>query len=583
MTAKERIPLETLKRYWPFLLLCVVGALLYGQTLNAPFYLDDDFVIAQNPLVRDIPLALENVLARRGLSILTFAVNYRLGGFVLAGYHLVNIVIHLLAACLVLLLLRRVFPGQGWLALFGALIFVAHPLQTQSVTYLVQRMTSLSALLFLLALYLFVRARECLAGGSGFRELRHILFYGGALLSGGLSILAKENAVVLPLALVLFSRLAHRNAECRWRPLLVYVAPFAVLPVVATIAYGVVLLAGGDGVNSMGYSRLLRSMEGNTPLHYLATQCSVLWVYIRMLFLPYGQALDHGYPVSRDLLTLKSVAGFAGLSILGVLACLLRHRQPVIACGIAWFFLTMAVESSLIPLDPLFEHRLYLPMFGFSMVVAALVGLLSHSSLRTAVAVMVVLSFAALTWQRNALWNNPIALYEQNLEVSPENERVYFNLGQEYIKSGRAEEGEYLLRRCISLNPSLQLGYRALMELYIEQNRLEDLVGMLHYAIDHVTPKGSFYNDLAFAYSKMGDFDSAIEMLHRAIAENPDVAEPYFNLAQMLMFKGDLAEVEVNLRKALAIDGNHVQARSMMNRLQSGKRPNSGSSTNGRP
>jgi tetratricopeptide (TPR) repeat protein len=127
----------------------------------------------------------------------------------------------------------------------------------------------------------------------------------------------------------------------------------------------------------------------------------------------------------------------------------------------------------------------------------------------------------------------------------------------------------------------------ALKELYLEQNRLDDLIGMLHYAIDHVTPKGSFYNDLAFAYGKRGDFDSAIEMLHRAIAENPDVAEPYFNLAQMLMFRGDLAGVQANLNKALAIDGNHAQARSMLDQIQSGEglipeaRPGSGAS--GRP
>jgi protein O-mannosyl-transferase len=556
-----------MKRSLPFLLLGLLGLLLYGHTLHVPFYLDDFTNIAQNPVVKDLGLALKGGLAHRGLSILTFALNYRLGGDDLTGYHLLNIAIHLAAASVVLLLLRRVFPGRPWLVLCGALIFLAHPLQTQGVTYLVQRMTSLSALFFLLALYFFVRGRERLATHGVFRERQHLAWYVAALVAEGLSILAKENAVVLPLALLLFVRLFLPGTDRRWRPLLMYTAPFLVLPLLAVVVYVVLPLASGAGLNLAPSGGWLLSMEGNSPLHYLATQCSVLWIYIRMLFLPYGQALDHAYPVSKELLTLKSVTGLTGLLGLFVLAWRLLPRQPAIAGGILWFFLTLALESSLIPLDPLFEHRLYLPMFGFALLVPALLALLPRPGLRVGAAVAFLLVLAVLTWQRNALWNDPFAFNKNDLRVAPENERAMINLGEEYRANGSMAEAERLYLRSLEVNPRLATGYIALKELYLAQGRNDELIAMLRYAIGQVPANASLYNELAFVYSTKGDIATAISLLGRAVEIDPAAAVSYFNLAQMYAVAGDDEQVEINLRKTLSIDKNNAEARDALDRL----------------
>lgn len=186
----------------PVLAILGVVALLYGHTLHAPWYLDDQSAINDNPLVVNLGLAWRQLMALRGVAILSFALNHALSGWSLAGFHLVNILIHAACGGLVLLLLRRVFPEAPYFPLLGALLFVAHPLQTEAVTYIVQRMTSLSALFFLLSLYLFVRSRELLASGS------------------------KENSVVLPLALLLFV-VAFLPGERLRRPLLLALTPFA--------------------------------------------------------------------------------------------------------------------------------------------------------------------------------------------------------------------------------------------------------------------------------------------------------------------------------------------------------------------
>lgn len=559
-----------MKRSTPFLLLGVVALLLYGHTLQVPLYLDDVFNIAQNPVVLDLGLALKGVFARRGVTILTFALNYSLGGQNILGYHLVNISIHLATATVVLLLLRRVFPQRLWLALVGALVFLSHPLQTQGVTYLVQRMTSLSAFFFLLALYLFVRGRELLASGGIFNERRHLIWYVGALIAGGLSILSKEHAVVLPLALLLYVRifLPDTESERPWRPLLTYTAPFFALPLLAVVVYLLLPIATGSGMKTLGSSGLLNNIQGNSPLHYLVTQFKVLWIYIRMLFLPYGQALDHAYPVSQQLLTLKSVAGLFGLLGLIGLAWRLLPRQPAIACGIFWFFLTLAIESSLIPLDPLFEHRLYLPMFGFAMLLPALLALLPRLEVQVGAAVAILLVLGVMTWQRNALWNDPIAFYADNLRVAPHNERVMFNLGEAYRGIGQFEEAERLLAMSIERNPRVDLSYMALKEIYTVKNRTEDMIDMLHYAVEHLPDNAKLYNDLAFAYAKKGEIDTAISFLKQAIAIDPDAATSYYNLAQMHAFSGNMEEVEINLRKTLSIDKNHADARAMLEDLQ---------------
>ena len=558
-----------MKRFDPFLLLCAAAIVLYGHTLHVPLYLDDVFNIAQNPPVLDLGLALKGIFARRGLSILTFALNYRLGGEDLLGYHLVNIGIHLATSVVVLLLLRRVFPLRPWMALFGALVFLSHPLQTQGVTYLVQRMTSLSAFFFLLALYLFVRAREILANGGNFKDRRQLFCYVGALVAGGLAILSKENAVVLPLALLLFVRFFSPDAEPerRWRPILTYTAPFFVLPLLAGVIYFLLPIASGADLKSVGTSGLLSNLQGNSPLYYLVTQFKVLWIYIRMLFLPYGLALDHAYPVSRQLLTMEALAGFLGLLGLIVLAWRWLPRQPAIACGILWFFLTLAIESSIIPLDPLFEHRLYLPMFGFAMVLPALLNLLPRTGLQVGFAVALLLVLGVMTWQRNALWNDPIALYTDNLRVAPHNERVMFNLGETYRGIGRLSEAEGLLAASIERNPRVELSYMALKAIYTTQNRTDDMIDMLHYAVEHLPDNATLHNELAFAYAKKGDIATAISFLKQAIAIDPAAVESYFNLAQMYALSGDRKQVEASLRKVLSIDKKHVEARKMLDDL----------------
>ena len=549
-------------------LLALVTLILYGHTLHVPWYMDDISAIVENPLVRDLSAAWRGVWQSRGLVTLTFALNYRYGALDPASYHLLNIMIHFGCGSLAFLLLRRVFKDQpGW-ALCGALIFIAHPLQTQAITYTVQRMASLSALFFLLALYLFVRSHELLKTGVPFRSAVHLRCYAGALLSGALSLLCKENAAVLPLALLLFVRF-FVTPQPQWRALLYATAPFALLPLMVALYQFLPLFTGATSLNEVATLTQLASLQGNSPLTYLVTEFSVLWIYLRLLVLPYGQALNHDYPIVRELLTWQNGFALLGLLALVYVAWQQRQRRPALAFGICWFFLTLAVESSIIPLDPLFEHRLYLPIFGFSVMVVDSLRRLPWPQVARIGAGLILLVLAILTWQRNELWNHPIAFYQDNLRIAPRSERANNGLGTSYYAAGRLREAEIAFRKTLEINPKYYYNYRNLPLLYNKLGRFDETIALLKQGITYFPEDVSMYNNLAILYDHLATTSQSADQNAQAVryfeaamkidARNSQLTG---NLARHYKRLGQLAEAEKFYRQALAINPRDEQCRA---------------------
>lgn len=573
-----------------WLAIFMLGALIYGHTLQAPWYLDDIQGVVENRSVQQLSTAAAGLLADRGPATLTFALNYHLGGAEVTGYHLVNIAIHLLAAALVFLILKRVIPGRSRLALAGALVFVAHPLQTQAVTYLVQRTTSLAALFFFLALYLYILARETATEP----DRRQWFFYGGALLCGALAVLTKPNTAVLPLALILFHRYFLPTDEIRaWPRLLLYVAPFALVPAWSGLTAVLLPVLSGAGMTHVEALPDLIHLRHNSPLNYLATQFSVIWIYLRLLFFPLGQALEYDLPIVQTIFAWRNAPGLLGIILLLAGAFWLRQRQPLISAGILWFFLGLAVESSIIPLDPVFEHRLYLPMFGFALVVmAGLQRLPTRTALVAATLLVAVL--AVLTWQRNALWADPLAFYQDNVRRAPQSERANLDLANLYRIQGRLDEAERYYRRTLAINPDYVLVHINLALLYnarrdypaaeaillegIRRNpyhfRLYNNLGVIYNFLGRFA-EAAFYLEkgaalesdnatlhfnLGVAYERLGRLNAAIDHYRRAIMLDPADPQPHFTLGGALHQQGAVQEALQAFMAAARLDPNHAHA-----------------------
>jgi protein O-mannosyl-transferase len=367
-------------------LIAAVAGAVYSNTLHVPFVFDDKMNIVDNPFVLIKVLSWERLWqlvtnpfegSLRLFAYLTFALNYYFGDLDPFGFHLVNLFVHIAAGCLVytLVLLTLNLPSlrerYGAIsfkaALFTGLLFVAHPVQTQAVTYIVQRMASMAALFYLLAMVLYVKGRQ--APGRG-----RFAWYAGVFVAWVLGLLSKENVAILPLFIVLYEyyfiqdmKLTPERSRAVW------------------ILLGVVALAAVAGVALFGKKYFIELVEGYKIRDFtlgerLLTQSRVVLYYLSLLVFPHPSRLnlDYDFPVSHSLIdpptTLIALLAIAALLALSVWKA---KEYRLLSFSILWYFGNLAIESSIFPLEMVYEHRLYLPSVGPFLLfsVALIVGL----------------------------------------------------------------------------------------------------------------------------------------------------------------------------------------------------------------
>ncbi len=496
------------------LLIALAGVACYANALHVPFVYDDATSIVDNAAIGSWSQGRSESSARR-VAYLTFKLNYRLGGLDPFGYHVVNVLIHVLAGfavyALARALLRLAARGRAeperltpeWPALAGALLFVVHPIQTQAVTYVVQRMASLAGLFYVAALAAYAWARQ----GDGRRRW---LAYAGAVGCAALATFTKENAFTLPFAVALLE-LSFGAGSFRRRS--AAVAPFvALLPAIPLIA----LRAAGSvsGVRAAGVGEPVLSR-----LDYLATQTRVVVTYLRMLVLPVGQSIEHDPPVARGFgspTVLGASVLLAALAVAGV--ALLGRRRPaglrVAGFGILLFFLALSVESSVIPIvDVMFEHRLYLPIAGAALAVAGIVHAAVERRARAARAVAVIVTAVAValavaTVLRNEIWNDPVSLWRGAVRTSPNKVRVHLALGNALLEAGDLGGAVAAWQRAAEIQPTYSLAW----------------------------------NQLGNVARLQGDRALAEERYRRALAGVPRNPEALYNLALVLEATGRAGE-----------------------------------------
>ena len=541
--------------------LCAVGGAAYANTFQAPFVLDDWNNILDNPFIRwtqldfeSVRFTVSNAPLARPVAYLTFALNHWLGGYEVAGYHAVNLAIHLANAWLVYALARitlrrlphlspQASPAPAapavWLALAAALVFVAHPLQTQSVTYIVQRMNLLCALFYLSALLAFIRGRLAASGP------RAAGWYALALLAGALALGSKENAATLPLAAWLYDWFFLRDLR-RGRG-----AELALLLIVALFA-GLFVGRGGTGL-------LDHSARAFTLWERLLTQPRVVMLYVSLIALPLPGRLNlaHDVAFSRGLLDpATTLASLAAIAALLVLAVRVAKRRRLASFAILWFFLHLAIESTIFPIELVFEHRTYLPLVGVCLWLA--VPLSRAASLRPRLAVgaaaAVVAALSIATFVRNATWGSEIGLWSDAAAKSPELMRAHTNLGVALWRAGRHEEALAAYDRALSIAPdSAELHYDRVFSLRAlgrNQEAESELDLVLHLAPEHA---GAHHLKGEEALRR-GDLGTAIVHLRNALTANNRVAATHHLLGVALLARGEIDEAAPSLQAAARLD-----------------------------
>jgi tetratricopeptide (TPR) repeat protein len=301
--------------------------------------------------------------------------------------------------------------------------------------------------------------------------------------------------------------------------------------------------------------------------------------YIRLLFLPINQNLDYDYPLYHSFFEPPVFFSFlflAALCCLGVYVLYRSRKQggegnysfKLMGWGILWFFITLSVESSIIPIkDVIFEHRLYLPSAGFIMALMGAIALaVQNVKSRRAVniiaagIIVILLVSGGATYARNSVWQNNIVLWEDVTKKSPFKVRPHINLGIAYDKAGRIDDAirEYL--RALQIQPDAELHYN-LATAYDKKGLFDDAVREYLKAIQMRPDFAEAHNNLGSLYGRQGRTEDAMNGFLTAIQINPDHANAHNNLGILYGMQGRIKDAIREFQTVLSLDPNHAGAR----------------------
>lgn len=441
---------------------------LYSNTLGHDFLFDDLPLILQDPAVTS--LDWYGVLfggGYRPVRTVTYLFNYSLGGTDPWGYHLFNIILHGLNAGLVFLLIKNL--SGNWAALFGSLIFAAHPVQTAAVAYVSGRKDLLATFFILAGLLLYFRWER--------RKTKSYLFPILMTVSFFLAVFSKEVAIVAPVLLLLIGWVRRR--EKGESPNLDSLLRILRLRAGVLIAAALVAISGAIWTVAVQHASRMQGYWGGTFETNLGTSFKLFAHYFSLVFYPHPLLADYSgdvFAVSTGLLEGETLLALSFTLLYIVGAIYLYRRIPVIGLGLLWFFVALLPVLQLIPFHELAaDHFLYLPLAGIAISFGRLAfSLWEQPKLRPVLGSVLVIFlsvFSVLTWNRNQDWQSRQTLWEATLEQAPNSARANADLGELYWSQGRVEEGIRLTERSIELNPSDPTGWNNLGTIYFRQSQ----------------------------------------------------------------------------------------------------------------
>ncbi|MFQ5353930.1 MAG: tetratricopeptide repeat protein, partial [Thermodesulfobacteriota bacterium] len=585
---------KTIKNLAPFapLALAVLVVLIYSNVIGAPFIFDDLKYILENDFLRDLS-NFWDLSGTRYVVFLSFALNYAAGGLSPAGYHIVNIAVHAINSILVFLLVRALFEtpscengaggaahgkaaevrGPAFLAaVTTALIFAAHPLETEAVAYVSQRFASLVALFYLLSLFCYIRARLLLLAR---KTASGVVLFVLTFIWGLIAQKSKETAFTLPAVILLAEFLFFQRGRLSLKeggyPALPFLALFAVIPL--ELFYRTAAGAGGIA----GKLRLLQLEELATLSRsdYLFTQFRVLVTYLRLLFFPLGQRGDYDYTLYHSFFALPVLLSFIFLLLIFAAAAYLsvvfarrgRAFGLMAGFGVLWFFITISVESSIVPIkDVIFEHRVYLPSMGVFLCMASLYFSLAERGARKGRVgrghaggvltgpLVIVLILSILTYSRNRVWTSDMLFWSDVVSKSPQGARGYNNLGNVYYNMGSAGEAVKYYKKAISLKKDYHEAYNNLGTAYLAMNRGELALGLFKRALEIRPDYVDAAANKALALVTLNRPDEALGAARAALELRPDFAGARAALGMALVDRGEVNAGIRHLQEAVRLE-----------------------------
>jgi len=479
------------------LLLLVVVVATFSNSLSNVFQFDDGISFISSASTVS-PFAIKQIFAGgsgRPIGFYSFILGDLAHGDWLPGFHIINIGLHAIASIGVFLLTERLISltefrkkfskEQLWfIPLAASLLFAVHPLQTQPVNYIIQRVTILAGLFYIYSTYFFIRVNQS-------KSKVQKLLWGSLLVFSSLAaFLSKENTFSLPAALVSVYLLFFWKKISIKEFIQEKTSLFLVFLGVLASGIWLVILKWPTIVFHTTNQRTPIG-EYLTPTNYLMTQAVVITQYFRLTLLPINLSLDHYVPLVHSVLEPRFIIGFVLIAALLKLAHSVRKTQPLISFAIMWIFIALSVESSFMPIkDVMFEHRMYLPLVGVSLLFGLgmstlFVRIKNGLTLRLILLSAIIGALSFISYQRNIVWSSEVLMWQDVVNKYPQLPRAHFNLGLKLAEQeGKVPEAFVQFQHAIDLYPDHSKAHNAIGYLYLLSKDYEDSLFHLGLAVE---------------------------------------------------------------------------------------------------
>ncbi len=609
--------------YTPFvhiLLILMLSVVAYSNTFYSSFHFDDNRNIVKNQTIRKLEVFIEpskamdfseySAFKSRYIGYLTFAINYKIHGLNVTGYHIFNISIHIINALLVywLILLSFKTPyflgirpssrslsnppsppfskggmggfereeqGKILIALFSALLFAVHPIQTQAVTYIVQRLTSLAAMFYLLSLVMYIRWRfmnQNIEHREKISNLKSVICYLSSVFSAILAMKTKEIAFTLPVIIALYEFMFF---EGKIRRRILYLIPLLLTMLIIPLGLMGEDKPIGDLISDM--SEAARVSTTTPRPDYLFTEFRVLVTYIRLIFSPVNQNLDYDYPIYHSFFNIEILLSFLFLFLIFSIAIYLLyssritpHGLRLTAFGIFWFFITLSIESSVIPIrDVIYEHRMYLPSAGVFIAISAFIFIIIEKLKETRVniwkainmaIVVIIVVLTGAAYARNAVWKDELSLWNDVVNKSPQKERAHNNLGNAYMSQNLIDKAFEHFNIAFKLNPYMPEAQFNLGNIYLHKGLSDKAIEYYLNALKLNPYVPEIYYNLGNACMSQNLIDKAIDYYRIALKLNPYIPEAHNNLGNAYFAEGFIDQAISHYHLALQINPDFTGA-----------------------
>lgn len=563
------------KYAFAFISLFVLLLLIYGNSLQGAWLFDDFNSIVNNPgihlktltwsEIKNAFFSTPQAVLSRSLVNFSFALNYYMDGLNVFGYHLVNVIIHLIASFFLYLLvyhtlnlplLRDKYGKSSYsIALLATFLWASSPINVNAVTYIVQRTTSLAGMAYVMSMYFYVKGR------TAQDTSRRIVFFLLCVVAGVMGIASKENAVTLPFVIYLYDLFLIQGVSTenirKNRTIILLILSMAIVGLVYQIFF----------TSNLDYQDWNFSMKDR-----LLTAPRILLFYISLLLYPLSSrlTLDHDIQISRTLIDPWSTLPAILFIVCAIgYALWIARRKPLLSFCILFFFINHLIEGTIIPLDLIFEHRNYLPaMFVFVPVAILMITILDYFAYKKSLQFIMFFAMTFLlttqghtVYTRNDFYQYPVMFWKDNITKYPYLSRPHTELSYFYTEQGNYAKAmmEHKIALQLSRYPKiaqLAMCHANIGAFYVllENN---DKMAVVNFNEALRLHPGStsplVYRNMAFIMLQRGNLKLAHEYGQRGVVYAPNIETSYSNLALILLKVGNLEEAIKAANKAVSL------------------------------